>query len=62
MKTRFSIRDLLWLLVVFAVSFAWWFNNRQMAETIAHLRNSQSPVTLRDESVENAMRIDAAEF
>jgi hypothetical protein len=32
MKLRFTIRDLLWLIVVVALAVGWWLDHRQAAE------------------------------
>ena len=42
MKLRFTIRDLLWLAVVVALSVGWWVdhgNRRAMQNTISNLRS-----------------------
>jgi hypothetical protein len=62
MKLRFTIRDLLWLALVVAMAVGWWLNNRQMANTIARLQSSAAFVSISDDSVEKAMRMDAREF
>jgi hypothetical protein len=38
---RFTIRDLLWLMVVVAVAMAWWVNHRRQAAEIHELKHPQ---------------------
>jgi hypothetical protein len=35
---RFTIRDVLWLMVVVAVSVTWWLDRRQLMERSARLK------------------------
>jgi hypothetical protein len=56
MKTRFTIRDLLWLTAI--VALGWWLHYRQMQATIARLQNTAPVVSISDERVEKAMQFD----
>jgi hypothetical protein len=62
MKTRFTIRDLLWLTAIIALSLGWWLHYRQMQATIARLQNTAPVVSIADERVEKAMQFDTVAF
>jgi hypothetical protein len=62
MRLRFTIRDLLWLTLVVALCFGWWFNYRQMESQITQLQNAAPTVSISDERVEKAMQIDGHDF
>ena len=45
MRLRFTIRDLLWLTLVVAVSVGWWLDNRKVTQKFADYR-SQAETTV----------------
>ncbi len=59
MRLRFSIRDVLWVMVVAAVISIW---HRDRATISLQMRVDQQKLAHRDESVKSAVRQRAAEF
>jgi hypothetical protein len=62
MKLRFTIRDLLWLMVVLALSVSWWLSYRQMQARITQLQSAPPMVSINDDRVQKAMQVEPLQF
>lgn len=59
---RFSIRDLLWLMLVVALSAAWWAEHRRADRALKHDNFMHSEnMRLRKEVAKLSSRLDSAE-
>jgi hypothetical protein len=48
---RFSIRDLIWLMLVVALAVAWWVERRQQQQVNADLRREQERLTVENDKL-----------
>jgi len=42
---HFTIRDLLWLMVVVALAVSWWIDNKRIQKTIVKIQSEQARLT-----------------
>jgi hypothetical protein len=42
---RFTIRDLLWLMVVVGLAVSWWIDNKRIEKTISRINSEQAGLT-----------------
>jgi len=48
---RFSIRDLIWLMLVVALAVAWWVDRQQQQQVNADLRREQERLTVENDKL-----------
>lgn len=48
---RFSIRDLIWLMLVVALAVAWWVDRQQQQQVNAELRREQERLTVENDKL-----------